>query len=292
METIVIDISNIYVCPAQKPNTKPITKTNIKTPQLPKQEEEKEQQHNTPHPSPEPEVILYNPSWTKSFSEVEYHSSWKPMFNRLKDTLLITETKIFEDLNIYGSSIKFYPEEQNIFNAFNTPLTNLCVIILGQDCYHEEGQAHGLSFSVPTGIPIPPSLMNIYKELSTDIPEFKIPKTGNLTKWTKQGVLLLNCALSVMQGQAGVHLKYWKPFTDKVIEYISLNKKNLIFLLWGSFAQSKKKLICETNGHIILEANHPSPLSANRSGWFGCKHFSRVNKELEKIGKNKINWQL
>ena len=164
---------------------------------------------------------------------------------------------------------------------------NLKVILLGQDPYHQKGQAMGLSFSVPENIKIPPSLVNIYKELKTDCNLQLLH--GDLTKWAKQGVLLLNTSLTVRESCPNSHQKYWRPFTDNLIKYISDNKEGLVFLLWGGHAKNKKKLI-DFNKHYVLEANHPSPLSANRGGWFGCKHFSKTNDFLQKNGKKEICW--
>jgi uracil-DNA glycosylase len=185
-----------------------------------------------------------------------------------------------------------YPRGKDIFNAFwKTPFTDLKVVILGQDPYHGINQAHGLSFSVQRGVPIPPSLQNIYKELQTDIPGFKIPNHGDLTEWAEQGVLLLNATLTVRASSAGSHQKSgWETFTDKVISEISKEKEGIVFLLWGKFAQAKAELIDEKKHHI-LKAAHPSPFSAY-NGFFGCKHFSKTNSILEKEGKKPIDWQI
>ena len=159
---------------------------------------------------------------------------------------------------------------------------------MGQDPYHNKGQAHGLSFSVPDGVPPPPSLVNIYKELNKDI-GLPIPKTGNLTKWAKQGVFLLNAILTVRANEPASHAKIgWMDFTDAVIKKISAEKKGVVFLLWGKFAQEKQVLIDETK-HSVLKAAHPSPFSADK-GFFGCKHFSRTNKLLMDQGKDAIDW--
>jgi len=184
-----------------------------------------------------------------------------------------------------------YPPKEFIFNAFNkTPLHKVKVVLLGQDPYHGVGQAHGLSFSVPNGIKIPPSLRNIYKELNSDI-NFKIPNHGNLEKWANQGVLLLNATLTVRAENAGSHQKKgWETFTDSVIKCISDNTEGVVFLLWGNYAQKKECLIDQTK-HKILKAVHPSPLSASR-GFFGCKHFSKTNEYLSEKGKETIDWSL
>ena len=182
-----------------------------------------------------------------------------------------------------------YPSGSLLFNAFNqTPFDKVKVVILGQDPYHGPGQAHGLSFSVPEGIPIPPSLGNIYKELQKDM-GIPIPTTGNLSKWAAQGVLMLNAVLSVRANEPASHAKIgWMDFTDAVIRKISNEKKGVIFLLWGKFAQEKQVLIDETQ-HFVLKAAHPSPFSADK-GFYGCKHFSRTNELLIKQGLEPIDW--
>ena len=187
---------------------------------------------------------------------------------------------------------KVYPKGSDIFNAFNkTPFDKLKVVILGQDPYHGEHQAHGLSFSVQKGITPPPSLKNIYKELVTDIPGFKIPAHGELTEWAEQGVMLLNATLTVQAGTPGSHQKKgWEEFTDKVIKTISDKKKGIVFILWGSYAQAKAELIDKTKHHII-KSPHPSPFSADR-GFFGSKPFSKTNEILIKEGKKPVDWQI
>jgi uracil-DNA glycosylase len=182
-----------------------------------------------------------------------------------------------------------YPKGSLIFNAFEqTPFDKVKVVILGQDPYHNPEQAMGLSFSVPDGIKIPPSLMNIYKELNKDI-GMPIPTTGNLTKWANQGVLLLNAVLTVRANEPASHAKIgWMNFTDDVIQLLSNEKKDLVFLLWGNFAQQKQIYIDATK-HKILKAAHPSPFSAH-NGFLGCKHFSATNEYLVKHHKNPIDW--
>ncbi len=184
-----------------------------------------------------------------------------------------------------------YPAGKNIFAAFNnTPLPAVRVVLLGQDPYHGPGQAHGLCFSVPDGVPFPPSLKNIFKELHNDL-GIPVPFSGNLTKWARQGVFLLNATLTVRQHQAGSHQgKGWEIFTDEVIKTISDLRSGVVFLLWGSYAQKKEPLI-DTSKHYVLKAPHPSPLSANR-GFFGCKHFSKTNEILTKNGLPPIDWNL
>ncbi len=197
-----------------------------------------------------------------------------------------------EFLKVEKSSGKIiYPKGKEFFNAFSaTPLKQVRVVILGQDPYHGPGQAHGLSFSVPKGIAVPPSLQNMYKELASDI-GFNIPVHGNLEAWAKQGVLLLNSVLSVQAGLAASHQKKgWEQFTDAVIATINEQCENVVFLLWGAYAQRKGAVI-DTHRHCILKAPHPSPLSAHR-GFLGCKHFSKANEYLESCGKSKINWCL
>jgi len=185
-----------------------------------------------------------------------------------------------------------YPLGSLIFNAFNqTPFNKLKVVIIGQDPYHGEGQAHGLSFSVQNGIKPPPSLANIYKEIQTDIGIAMPVQYGNLTRWAEQGILLLNSALTVRANEPNSHAKFgWGEFTDAVIQKISDEKKGIVFLLWGKFAQEKQILIDETK-HTVLKAAHPSPLSAH-TGFFGCNHFSKTNEILIKQGLAPIDWKL
>ena len=183
-----------------------------------------------------------------------------------------------------------YPKENDIFAAFDfCSLDDLKVVIIGQDPYHGPNQANGLCFSVKDGIAHPPSLKNIFKEISTDLNQ-EIPESGNLEKWAKQGVLLLNATLTVRAHEAGSHQKQgWETFTDQVIKQISNEKENVVFLLWGGFAKKKVKLI-DKKKHHILESGHPSPLSANRGYWFGNEHFSKTNTFLKSIDKNEIDW--
>jgi len=186
-----------------------------------------------------------------------------------------------------------YPKGGDIFNAFaKTPFDEVKVVILGQDPYHGPNQAHGLSFSVQRGIPTPPSLQNIYKELATDIPGFTIPRTGDLTKWAEQGVLLLNATLTVQAAMAGSHQKKgWEKFTDTVIKTISDKKEGVVFILWGAYAQSKSVLIDETK-HLVIKSTHPSPLAVSRGGFFGSKPFSKTNTYLNQHGEKPIDWQI
>ena len=183
-----------------------------------------------------------------------------------------------------------YPPGSLIFNAFNsTPVTEVKVVILGQDPYHNPGEAMGLSFSVPKGVQIPPSLRNIYKELEADL-GYKPANHGDLTAWTQEGVLLLNAILTVEKNQPGSHKNLgWQYFTDYAITRISEKLENVVFMLWGNFAKSKKGLI-DANRHYILEAAHPSPLA--RTGFMGCKHFSKANAYLISVGKKPVHWEL
>lgn len=185
-----------------------------------------------------------------------------------------------------------YPPGSLIFNAFDhTPVENVKAVILGQDPYHGPNQAHGLCFSVNDGIVPPPSLKNIFKELKTDI-GMDAPASGNLTKWADQGVLLMNATLTVRAHNAGSHQgKGWEQFTDAAIQKLSNERKNLVFLLWGKFAQNKSSLINTENGHLILKAPHPSPFSAH-TGFLGCKHFSKTNNFLKERGITPIDWNL
>lgn len=184
-----------------------------------------------------------------------------------------------------------YPPSPLIFNAFNlTPFDNVKVVILGQDPYHNVGQAHGLAFSVPDGIQKPPSLQNIFKELNQDL-GIAIPTTGNLEKWAKEGVLLLNASLTVRANMAASHAKIgWQRFTDAAIKALSDKKQNLVFILWGNYAIAKESLI-DHEKHLILKTVHPSPLSASR-GFFGCHHFSQTNKYLTEHNITPIDWSL
>lgn len=185
-----------------------------------------------------------------------------------------------------------YPDMYDIFNALKfTSYSDCKIVILGQDPYHGEGQAHGLSFSVKPGIKTPPSLVNIYKELSSDIKGFYIPNNGYLTKWAKQGVLLLNASLTVVAGNANSHSKIgWQIFTDNIIKILNEREKPLVFMLWGNNAIRKEQLITNKH-HLILKAAHPSPLSAH-NGFFGCRHFSKANEFLEKNGLVPVDWQI
>lgn len=183
-----------------------------------------------------------------------------------------------------------YPPGSLIFNAFNLcPFDRVKVVIIGQDPYHEPGQAQGLSFSVPEGVPFPPSLQNIFKEIQLDLGK-PMPPTGDLTRWAEQGVLLLNATLTVRAHQAASHQRHgWEQFTDAAIRALNAERENLVFILWGGYARSKAQLI-ERSRHLVLESVHPSPLSANRGGWFGNHHFSQCNAYLREHGEQEIDW--
>ena len=215
--------------------------------------------------------------------------SWKLV---LKDEF---ESQYFKDLTDFlreeKKNFTIYPPGPQIFAAFNhTPFNRVKVVILGQDPYHGPGQAHGLCFSVPGGVQRPPSLVNIFKEIENDL-GITVPETGNLTSWTNQGVLLVNAILTVRADAPASHQnKGWEKFTDAVIRNLSEKRKNLVFLLWGNYAQAKENLI-DSSRHFILKAAHPSPLSAHR-GFFGCRHFSKTNEILEGLGLNPIDWSL
>ncbi|REL28417.1 uracil-DNA glycosylase [Thalassotalea euphylliae] len=191
-----------------------------------------------------------------------------------------------------AQGVTVYPPKDEVFNAFRTPaFDEIKVVILGQDPYHGPDQAHGLCFSVKPGIKPPPSLVNMYKELATDIDGFEIPSHGYLQPWAEQGVLLLNTVLTVEAGQAHSHKHLgWEQFTDRVIQTLSDSGQGIVFLLWGSHAQKKGKTI-DGNKHHVLKAPHPSPLSAHR-GFFGCRHFSQANQLLVSQGKTPIQWQV
>lgn len=225
-------------------------------------------------------MIKTEPNIESEWLEVLKPEFGKPYFNELKSFLL-------EEKRQY----RVYPPGNRIFAAFDyTPFSKVKVVILGQDPYHGDGQAHGLCFSVPDGVAKPPSLVNIYKELSTDM-GIPLPASGNLEKWAKQGVLLLNATLTVRANQAGSHQRRgWENFTDEVIRQLSARHSGLVFILWGSYAQAKETLI-DTSKHVVLKAVHPSPLSVYR-GFFGCRHFSKTNEILLSKGKGEVDWSL
>lgn len=220
------------------------------------------------------------------------HLSWIKFFDEQKEQPYFQKLEQFlqQEQDSYCPDLELFPSPNLVFNSLNScPLENVKVVLLGQDPYHNHGQAMGLSFSVPKDTKIPPSLKNIYKELSNDL-GIDPPLHGDLSKWSHQGVLLLNSSLTVRQHCPNSHAKYWVPFTDNLIKYLS-SKGNIIFILWGGYAKKKKNLINTKNNHI-LEATHPSPLSCNRGGFFGCQHFSKCNLLLKEIGKEGIDWSL
>lgn len=226
---------------------------------------------------------------TIKVSDVKIHESWKNLlaaefeseyFFRLKQFLVEEKSKYV-----------VYPPSSEIFAAFNKcPFDCVKVVLLGQDPYHGPGQAHGLCFSVPDGIPFPPSLKNIFKELNDDL-KIPIPSTGNLSPWAEQGVLLMNATLTVRAHSAGSHQnKGWEIFTDRVIQILSEKKSHVVFLLWGNYARAKKVLIDQSK-HLVLESAHPSPLSAS-NGFFGNRHFSKCNEWLMQHSLAPIDWKL
>lgn len=217
----------------------------------------------------------------------------KNWFDLLKSEFETTQYKELESwLNHEYQNKIIYPKPENVFNALNLVKYNdVKVVIIGQDPYHNPNQAHGLSFSVENDVVIPPSLKNIYKELHDDMGCY-IPNNGNLTKWAKQGVLLLNSVLTVEKNKPNSHKnKGWEQITGKVVELLNQRVDPVIFLLWGSNAKAIGKNI-DRNKHYVLEAVHPSPMSANQGGWFGCHHFSKTNEILKKLNKTPIDWQI
>ena len=219
---------------------------------------------------------------------VSIHQSWKEVLQEEFSKPYFEQLVLFVKRE-YSENI-CYPKGQQIFYAFNHgPLPEVKVVIIGQDPYHGEGQANGLCFSVHDGIPHPPSLVNIFRELNTDL-GVPYPLSGNLERWASQGVLLLNATLTVRANSAGSHQKQgWETFTDAVIKAVSAHCNHVVFMLWGGYAKEKAKLI-DPAKHCILTAGHPSPLSANRGYWFGNKHFSQANAYLKANGKNEIIW--
>jgi uracil-DNA glycosylase len=220
--------------------------------------------------------------------DIQLEQSWK---DKLIDEF---EQPYFADLiafvrDAYQTTV-CYPPGKQVFAAFDhCPFDVVKVVLIGQDPYHGPRQANGLCFSVNDGVALPPSLQNIFKEIQQDL-GLEIPKSGNLERWAKQGVLLLNATLTVQQGVPGSHQnKGWERFTDAVIRKISDEHKGIVFLLWGSFAKSKSRII-DSGKHYILQSGHPSPMSANKGHWFGNKHFSKTNNYLQGLNKETINW--
>lgn len=223
------------------------------------------------------------------YTQVKIHPAWRealkaefesPYFDNIVDTLKAKRSQ----------GVTIYPPGPLIFNAYNkVPPEEVKVVILGQDPYHNPGEAMGLSFSVPQGVRIPPSLKNIYKEIADDL-NLKIPTHGDLSSWADQGVFLLNAILTVEKNSAASHRHLgWQNFTDATIRYLSEHRDNIVFMLWGNFAKQKKDLI-DNQRHLALEAFHPSPLAGNR--FSGCKHFSKANQYLTTYGKKSIDWQI
>lgn len=221
---------------------------------------------------------------------VEIESSWKNLLQNEFEQPYFTNLTHFIKTEIAGKKT-IYPKGSEIFNAFLlTPFEKVKVVILGQDPYHNPGQAHGLCFSVPEKVPLPPSLLNIFKELKSDLGA-EHSQSGDLSGWAKQGVLLLNTSLTVRRNEPTSHSKIgWEQFTDSVIKKISENKAGVVFLLWGAYAKGKQLLI-DSARHRVLTAAHPSPLSAN-NGFFGCGHFSKTNEYLISQQKDPIDWSL
>ena len=220
--------------------------------------------------------------------DVKIATSWKEHLSEEFNKTYFKELITF--VRQEYSTTRCYPPGKEIFNAFDScPFDEVKVVIIGQDPYHGPGQANGLCFSVSDRVPHPPSLINIFKEIETDLGQ-PYPSSGNLERWASQGVLLLNATLTVRAHQAGSHQgKGWEVFTDAVISTLSRKRNNLVFLLWGGFAKKKAKLI-DAGKHHILTSGHPSPLSANRGYWFGNKHFSKTNELLKSQGEEPIDW--
>lgn len=222
--------------------------------------------------------------------EIGLTNSWKQRIGSEFEQGYMQELRQFL-LQRKQAGAQIFPPGKKVFNALkSTPFEQVKVVIIGQDPYHGPGQAHGLSFSVPAGMRIPPSLKNIYKELQQDT-GFIIPQHGYLKNWADQGVLLLNAVLTVEQAQAGAHqAKGWEKFTDRIIEVLNSESKHLVFMLWGAYAQRKGEIV-DAAKHCVLKAPHPSPLSAHR-GFLGCRHFSQANNYLQAQGREAIDWQL
>lgn len=219
--------------------------------------------------------------------QVRIEESWRQQLQQEFDAPYFAQLAAFVRSEYEQGRV--YPPGKLIFNAFEQcPFHQVKVVLLGQDPYHEPGQAQGLCFSVPDGVMLPPSLVNIYREIESDL-GVKCPPSGDLTRWARQGVLLLNATLTVREHQAGSHQRRgWEQFTDAVIATLSRERDGLVFLLWGSYAQSKRPLI-DTTRHLVLQSPHPSPLSAHR-GFFGNNHFSQANQWLQAHGQNPIQW--
>lgn len=236
---------------------------------------------------------LANPDWV-DLSNFQI-TGWDEIIN---DPILVKTRQAVDaffrnkEMAKFGDFSPIYPPQHQIFNAFNLcPFKDVRVVLVGQDCYHGANEAMGLAFSVSKNVKIPPSLRNIYKELMTDIPGYVMPTHGNLEAWAAQGILMINSALTVREGQPGSHLAEWQPFTDEIISLISKNKKNIIFILWGAYAKKKLNVIKNVDDHHVILGVHPSPLSAS-TGFFGSKPFSQTNDYLAAKGMKEIDWQI
>ena len=233
---------------------------------------------------------MYQKEMNENKAEIKLHSSWKKKLQPEFDNDSMKNLKSFLKKE-YGAGKTIYPRGDEYFAAMNlTPLDQVKVVIVGQDPYHGPGQAHGLCFSVRDGVRFPPSLQNIFKELHADL-GIAIPKSGSLQKWAEHGVLLLNAVLTVEDGKAASHQgKGWEEFTDRIIHIVNEERENVVFILWGSYAQ-KKAAFVDRKKHFVIESVHPSPLSAHR-GFFGTKPFSRANAYLRSKGLSEVDWSL
>lgn len=222
--------------------------------------------------------------------DIAFEASWKAVLQKEFDKPYFIDLLNFVKAEYATHGSRCFPPQEQLFSAFeHCPLDKVKVVIIGQDPYHGYGQAHGLCFSVNDGIAFPPSLRNIFEEVKNDTGT-PVPISGNLTRWADQGILLLNATLTVREGMAGSHQKKgWEKFTDAVIQAVSDQRENVVFLLWGSYAQKKGKLV-DRSRHLVLETGHPSPLSANRGLWFGNRHFTKTNDYLVATGQTPIEW--
>jgi uracil-DNA glycosylase len=234
---------------------------------------------------------------------IPYHTSYNDFFQQQFTQNYFNELQEFitnKKENYKKRNVCIFPPKELVFNIFNlVPINNIKVVIIGQDPYIRKNEATGMSFSVPKTTKIPPSLVNIYKELQNDTQtNFTIPNHGDLTPWTTQGVFLLNASLTVLEGKSNSHQKYWQPFTNNFITYLSTNYENIVFCLWGNFAKSKEKFIKNNEKHYIIKTAHPSPLSIAHEGsifekkWFGNHQFSKINDYLLQNQKKPIDWKL
>ena len=238
-----------------------------------------------------------NPEWQsgKDIMNIDVHESWDRILksDKIKGLMTTLATQFDKELEVFGDHKPIFPKLPDIYNAFRyCPLNELRVVIIGQDAYHNPGEAHGLCFSVPKGKKVPPSLKNVYKALEHDPKvNFKRPDHGCLEEWAKQGILMMNCGLTVRQNKASSHLKYWTPITDEIIRQIAQTQDRVIFVLWGVFAKKKGEIVREFDkDHRILEFSHPSPLANVR--FENCRHFSEINDILSEWGQTLIDWQV